>query len=75
LVKINYYAEKFGKSMNLSAENIALLLEKREAAGLDPKSRNKNIVAEKMDSTNKTSSSLEVISKIIAEEIKNIIKD
>lgn len=74
LIKINYYAEKFGNPMTLSAENIALLLEKRKAAGLGPQARNKAVNTDTtISSQKKKQAPLDMITKIIAEEINDLI--
>lgn len=62
VAKIQFYAQQMGTSLTLSPKNLNALLEKRASIGLGPK---KN--------ANKIINNLDMIKKLIAEEIKELL--
>jgi len=73
LAKIDFYAHQMGSPMTLSQENITPLLEKRAKAGLAPQ-QNINNTIDAINPSSKTDDSIDVIKKLIAEEIKNALR-
>lgn len=63
LSKIEFYATQMGASFSLPDKDVAVLLEKRATAGLDPKGSGK---------TSKISTN-DTLEKLIAEEIRNVL--
>lgn len=72
LAKIDYYAANLGQSMELSAEDLAKLLEKRASIGLGPKKS--GISAEPVIEKKPAASQLDSIKKIIADEIERVLR-
>ncbi|MCU0285158.1 MAG: class II aldolase/adducin family protein [Acidobacteria bacterium] len=69
LLKIDYYAKFMGQVMTIPAEDKQKLLEKRAAAGLGPK------VDRRPAFTGSHDDQKELLKELIAEEIKNILKE
>lgn len=71
LAKIDYYAASLGQSMELSAENLTKLLEKRASIGLGPKKP--KLPSQPAVEKKSPDSQLDLIKKLIADEIKKAI--
>jgi len=69
LAKINYYAVNLGKPCELSSDNLQQLLAKRASIGLGPK-KNQSVT---LENKKPSASQLDLIKKIIADEIKKVI--
>ena len=72
LAKIDYYTASLGQPMELSAENLTKLLEKRASIGLGPKKL--KILAQPAMERKTSASQLDSIKKIIADEIEKVLR-
>lgn len=79
LLKIDYYAKSMGQVMTISDEDKQKLLEKRAAAGLGPKVVQTQIPSPSFSPfpphPGATDNQKEALKKIIAEEIKKVLKE
>jgi L-fuculose-phosphate aldolase len=83
IAKMQYYAEQLGRAhgvspMQLSAENLDVLLQKRAVLGLGPKHTDKaaqafNASSENTTNKNKDADLIATLKKLIADEIKKIL--
>lgn len=71
LAKIDYYTRSLGSPMEITPANVAALLEKRAAIGLDPKTKFANSTPEKI----KPNADLDLLKNLITAEIKDILEN
>ena len=73
LAKIDYYAMSMGKPLELNAEDLTKLLEKRASIGLGPK-KSKSLFSSVVEKKS-SDSQAELIKKIIAAEIAKVVRN